>query len=150
MKVQAHRLIVALSLALAASAIVVSGAQADRPDDRAGLLGVGLASSTVGEQPSHPNDRAGMLGVGGLTTASVPDAFGGAGLRHEAPVRPDDRDGIRGPGLVQADIPSVTAISDDGFQWGDAAFGAGAAFGLVLLAAGATATIRYRRRVALS
>jgi hypothetical protein len=140
MKAQAQRLIGAVSLALVAAAIVVGAAQADRPDDRAGMLGVGAASSAVGERPLHPNDRTGMLGVGGVSSVETP----------VAPVRPDDRAGIRGPGLVPADSAAVTAISDDGFRWGDAAFGAGAAFGLVLLAAGATATIRYRRRVVLS
>jgi hypothetical protein len=141
MKVHAQRLIVVISLALAAAAIGAGAALADRPDDRAGMLGVGATSSSVGEQPSHPNDQAGVLGVGGVSSVEVEAVI---------PVRPDDRGGVRGPGPEAAEMPSVTTFSDDGFQWGDAAFGAGAAFSLVLLTAGAMATIRHRRRVALS
>jgi hypothetical protein len=146
MKVHAQRLIGAVSLALTVSAVLAGGALADRPDDRAGMLGVGGASSAlaipdaferavargIGERPVHPNDRTGMPGVGGLEAGPVPDVIERTVLREATPVRPDD------------------VITEDGFQWGDAAFGAGAAFGLVLLAAGATATIRYRRRVVLS
>jgi hypothetical protein len=138
---KAQRLVGAISVALVAAAIGAGAALADRPDDRAGMLGVGATSSSVGEQPSHPNDRAGMLGVGGLSSVEVQTVI---------PVRPDDRGGIRGPGPEAAEIPSVTTFSDDGFQWEDAAFGAGAAFSLVLLGAGAMATIRHRRRVAIS
>jgi hypothetical protein len=141
MKAQAQRLVGSISVALVAAAIGAGAALADRPDDRAGMLGVGATSSSVGEQPGHPNDRAGLLGVGGLSSVEVQAVI---------PVRPDDRGGIRGPGSEAAETPSVTTFSDDGFQWGDAAFGAGAALSLGLLAAGAMAALRHRRRVALS
>jgi hypothetical protein len=149
MRIQAQRWIGTVSLMLGAAAILAGGAQADRPDDRAGMLGVGAASSGEIEQPSHPNDRGRMLGVGGVFAGSGPDAEL-AVLRDDAPVRPDDRktrvtagtseNGTRGPGI---------ALSAGAFQWGDAAFVAGAAFSLVLVAALAIAAIRHRGRVIL-
>jgi hypothetical protein len=112
-------------------------------------VGVGAASSGVIEQSSHPNDRRGMLGVGGVFAGSGPDASELAVLRDDAPVRPDDRSGIRGPGIAPSEAPAVTLVSAGGFQWEDAAFGAGAAFGLVLVAGLAFAAIRHRGRVVL-
>jgi hypothetical protein len=41
--------------------------------------------------------------------------------------------------------PSATAPSSDGFDWGDAAIGAGAALGMLGLGAAATSTFRRSR-----
>ena len=149
MKAQAQRMIGTLVLALATGAVAVGTAQADRPDDRAGMLGVGgtaVVSSTVSpdwleraaaRELAHdvvlPNDRAGLLGVGAVsasTQAPASDWFERAALRATtaAPL---------------GDVPAV----DDGFQWGDAAFGAGAVSGLILLAAAGALTIRHRRPI---
>ena len=54
-----------------------------------------------------------------------------------------------GPWTLSSELPSIRSVPDDGFQWGDAAFGAGAALGLVLLGVVAVMTIRHRSRVAL-
>jgi hypothetical protein len=145
MKAQAQRMIGALVLTLATAAVVVGAAQAEHPNDRAGMLGVGgVAASEAADQAVIPNDRGGMLGVGGIESPGL----------QSTPVRPDDRGGLRGPGTVSTEVatqmPTVTIASGDGFQWGDAAFGAAAALGFVLLGMLAALTIRHRSRVILS
>ena len=92
MNVTSRRIVVALGLALAAVAISVPVAQGARPDDRA------------------------VHGVGAITTpTAVPDAFEHAALRAQPTqaVRPDDRTGVRGPGIVAASpILSASTGSD--------------------------------------
>jgi hypothetical protein len=159
-----QRFLGTVSAGLVVAGIVAAGAQADRPDDRAGMLGVGAASSVVvvpdvferaamraiRDGAVRPDDRPGLRGIGGITSApAVPDAFERAVLRHETSVRPDDLGGLRGPGSLVTELPSTTSASTNGFEWGDAAFGAGAAFGFVLLAGAAALTIRHRGRVIL-
>ncbi len=128
MNVTSRRIVVALGLALAAVAISVPVAQGARPDDRA------------------------VHGVGAITTpTAVPDAFERAALRAQPTqaVRPDDRTGVRGPGIV-ASSPILSASTGLGFAWGDAALGAGAMLVLCcLLAAGGLAATRQHRKVAL-
>ena len=128
MNVTSRRIVVALGLALAAVAISVPVAQGARPDDRA------------------------VHGVGAITTpTAVPDAFEHAALRAQPTqaVRPDDRTGVRGPGIVAAS-PILSASTGLGFAWGDAALGAGAMLVLCcLLAAGGLAATRQHRKVAL-
>jgi hypothetical protein len=161
MKAKAHRIGGTLCAALAGAALAAGGAQAaDRPDDRAGRLGVGAVAATQSAPDAF--ERA-VLRQAGTTAApdaferavvsqapvAVPDAFERAVLREAAttPVRPDDRAGARGPGIV-ATSPTLSVSADEtGFQWDDALFGAGAAIGAVLLAAAATLTIRHRGRV---
>jgi hypothetical protein len=162
MKAKAHRIGGVVCAALAGAALVAGGAQAaDRPDDRAGLLGVGAAAATQSTPDAF--ERA-VLRHAGATTAvpdaferavarqapvAAPDAFERAVLRESAttPVRPDDRAGIRGPGIAASTAPVSVSVDETGFQWGDALFGAVAAIGAVLLAAAATLTIRHRGRV---
>jgi hypothetical protein len=164
MRVRVQHLPRAIAAALVAAAVLAGTAQADRPDDRARMLGVGAISSAVAtpdvferaairamrDGVVRPDDRPGLRGVGGIASVpAVPDAFERAVLRLAMPVRPNDRGGLQGPGSVATGVPSVTSVSD-GFQWSDAAFGAAAAFGFVLLAGAAALTIRHRSRVILS
>jgi hypothetical protein len=112
----------ALTLALAFSAVLVGGAQAARPDNRAGILGIGPQGTDVSNvftratdtalrvQAVRPDDRAELRGVGvTLTSTSVAlsHVFERAVLQHEAPAapRPDDRAGLRGVGTALADLP---------------------------------------------
>ena len=210
MKAQAQRMIVALALAVAAATALAGAAQAEHPNDRAGVLGVGgIAATQTVASPDWieraaaraladntqtvaspdwieraaaraladntqaiaspdwieraaaralsgdvvvPNDRRGRLGVGAVESSSqavAPDWFERAALRGATEARPDDRGGLRGPGMVPTETPTVTTDTGDGFRWGDAAFGAVAALGLVLLGVLAAVTIRNRSRVIL-
>lgn len=128
MNVTSRRIVVALGLALAAVTISVPVAQGARPDDRA------------------------VHGVGAITTpTAVPDAIERAALRAQPTqaVRPDDRTGVRGPGIA-ASSPILSASTGLGFAWGDAALGAGAMLVLCcLLAASGLAASRQHRKVAL-
>jgi len=66
-----------------------------------------------------------------------------------AATRPDDRGDARGPGVYFTVPPvAVSAISADGFEWGDAS-GAGAMLVAILLAAGVAVSIRHRGRAIL-
>jgi hypothetical protein len=165
MKAQIQRLLGAVSVGLTVTALLAGGAQADRPDDRAGRLGVGGASSAftpptdvferaaaraIGDRSIRPDEGSGLRSVGGVASVSVvPDAFERAVLRLETSPRPDDRAGLHGPGSIATQLPAATPVSADGFEWGDAAFGAAAALGFVLLAGAAALTIRQRGRVIL-
>jgi hypothetical protein len=181
MKAKAHRIGTALSIGLVGAAMVAgSGQAADRPDDRAGLLGAGAVAAAqaspdaferavlrhAGATTAGPDavERAVLRHAGAATArpdaferavvsqapVAAPDVFERAVLRETGsttPVRPDDRAGARGPGLV-ATSPTVSlSAAETGFQWDDALFGAGAAIGAVLLAAPAALTIRHRGRV---
>jgi hypothetical protein len=161
MKASTHRIGKALGIALVGAALVAGGAQAaDRPDDRAGLLGVGAIAATqaspdaferaVSRHTAVPATVPDVFerAVGRQALAAVPDAFERAVLRESgAPVRPDDRAGTRGPGIAVTTAPVSVSVDETGFQWGDALFGAAAALGAVLLATAATLTIRHRGRV---
>ena len=117
-----------VAVALATAAAFVGGAQADRPNDRAGMLGVGA--------------------TGAQTPIAAPDVFERAVIRHQAPLRPDDRGGLHGSGLALAgSLPVASGVTGDGFDWGDATFGAASALGLVLLGVAAVLTIRRRRLI---
>jgi hypothetical protein len=155
MNTRPHQVIAALTLALACSAVLIGSAQADRrPDNRAGIRGIGsqsvdtsdvftraVARGQSGQAAVRPDDRAGMHGPGVIpaaSTATVPDVFERAVLRHNAVAvpRPDDRAGFRGAWTeVTAAVPLATTESA-GFQWADAAVGAAAALLLVLTLAG--------------
>lgn len=136
--VKAHqRLIGALVLTLVTTVVMVGPAQAQHPNDRGGMLGIGAATDG-GVRAVLPNDRAGMLGIGGIERQAL----------HLASVRPDDRGSLRGPGAV-ATASSVAAVADDGFQWRDAGFEAAAVFGIVLLGIVGALTLRQHRRVVL-
>ena len=129
--------------AFGAAAILVSSAVAGvRPDDRSGPLGVGGTSE---EQiaPVRPDDRGAPIGVGALA-APVSVAATGIVAFKTIPVRPDDRHAARGPGVFFTAPTHVAA--PDVFQLDDAALGAVATFGAVLLAAAAAFTLRRRSR----
>lgn len=135
-----------VTVVIAGTAFAGSGAQPVRPDDRAGLRGVGAAASVADTQPVRPDDRAGVRGVG--STLAAEDAH---------PVRPDDRAGLGGVGRAEAiaapsgrpdgrllpdgadmhgSRPTLVLVDGDGFDWGDATIGAFGAFGFSLLAVG--------------
>lgn len=107
-------------LVLAVSALVTPNALAQRPDDRAGMLGVGATAVTSGS--ARPDDRAGARGPGALVVS-------------QSGVRPDDLAGIRGPGSIPA-VFVASGSSRDGFDWSDAGVGAAGALGLALLLLG--------------
>jgi hypothetical protein len=153
MKARPKNIIATLTLALVLPAVLIGSAQAgDRPDNRAGIRGIGPQSTDASDvftravarahavQPVRPDDRAGPRGIG--TTASTPvrpsDIFERAVLRHNAstPARPDDRAGFRGIGTEIADNAPIAATASARFQWADAGFGAAAALALVLVLAG--------------
>jgi len=68
-------------------------------------------------------------------------------LTSQHQVLPDDRASRVGPSsLVMSRSVVVRSTPTTGFSWGDAAIGAAGAFGLSLLAGGAAAGVRSRRR----
>ena len=146
MTARAHRILSTLGTAVAAAALLTGVAQAaERPDDRGGLIGVGSTQVV----PATPDvfERAVLRSA---AANPVPDVFERAVLRESiSAVRPDDRAGARGPGIVPTAVPSVAVSADDGFRWDDAFLGAAAMLGVVLLGAAATLTIRHRGGVAL-
>ncbi len=138
-----NRILRSVGLGIAA-AVLVGGAQAaERPDDRAGMIGVGAAQ--VVEAAPDAFERAVLRHA----STAPPDAFERAVVRQATvAVRPDDRAGARGPG---ADAPTLSPSADrtePGFGWSDALLGAGI-LGVLLLGAAVTLTIRHRGRVVL-
>jgi hypothetical protein len=154
---KAHRILSTVGLALALGAVLAGGAHAaERPDDRAGLLGVGGAQVVVAppdaferavlRQPTPSSDvfeRAALR-----STDAPPDVFERAVLRHTdaASVRPDDRAGVRGPGAVAPAAQVGASALDSGFPWSNALLVAGGILLVALLGIAAT-TIRHRGRV---
>jgi len=136
MKVQTKRMASSALLALCAAAAFAGAAQAERPDDRSGLLGVGGAESSFRSGAVRPDDRAGLLGVGSADGSRA------------AAIRPDDRGDVRGPGAHPVQIVPPTATRD-GFHWGDAFLGAAAALTMLMLGAALALSIRSRARVIL-
>jgi hypothetical protein len=57
-----QRILRALSLALVGAALTAGAAQAERPDDRGGMLGVGAVTASAGA--TRPDDRAEARGPG--------------------------------------------------------------------------------------
>jgi len=142
---------------------LATNAGAQTPNDRSGTIGVGAVTASAQTLSSgSPNDQAGTIGVGSVATSTqapdaferaairatvqAPDAFERAAIRATADtaVRPDDRAGIRGPGIVPTGSVLVATSAENGFQWGDASLGAGFAFGLVLVLGLVGLTIRHR------
>jgi hypothetical protein len=152
----------ALGLALGAVAAPVAQA-ADRPDDRAGPLGVGTALQS---SPVRPDDRAGPLGVGtdvvsryliGHAAVRPDDRAGPLGVgtdvvsrylvNHPAAVRPDDRAGIRGVGTGITGIVTPAPRGTGSF-WGTAELSAAAVLGAFAVALVGFGLARYRRSAA--
>jgi hypothetical protein len=162
MKAQAQRLIGSISLALAAAAIVAGGAQADRPDDRAGMLGVGSVSAVAAPDAFERAVNRAQAGavpdaferaVNIAQAGAVPDAFERAVdiAQSATTIRPDDRGDARGPGAIVVAQPApIQPASHDRFAWGDAAVGAGATLGFLTLGAVFLVATRQRRRVVVS
>jgi hypothetical protein len=123
--------IVSISIvSLVVVAFLAPAALAERPDDRAGLIGVGLAAGAPASS-ARPDDSGDLRGPGAFASATTQTA-----------VRPDDRTGVRGPGLA----PIVVARpSSSGFDWADAGIGALGAFGLALVLFGAFQVVSQRR-----
>jgi hypothetical protein len=130
------------------AALLVPVAQAQRPDDRAGLRGPG-AFETTQPSSSHPDNRA-VHGPGAvrmtpqlqeITVATRPDDR--AGTRGPGSVNrsdfsgaashPDSREGTRGPGAATTVIVQSSA---SGFDWGDALIGGLGGVGTALLLTG--------------
>jgi hypothetical protein len=150
-----------LPLVVVAAAVLAGGALGGRPDDRAGLHGVG-GIAAVSIQAVRPDDRSGLLGVGGVArvsgtevhTAIRPDDRAGrpgpgafAHVSSGTPTRPDDRAGVRGPGTNRAETAAAASTSAAPFAWEDAFVGAGATFGLLMLAGALALTLRSRGRL---
>jgi hypothetical protein len=162
MKAKAHRIVGLVGAGLATAVMLAGSVQAaERPDDRAGLLGVGgaqvvtvapdavdravLRHATESAVVPDAFERAAARGV-----TPVPDALDRAVLRETgASVRPDDRGEARGPGIAPSGVTAGASASDDGFAWGDAFFGAAVALFIVLLGGATALTIRHRGRVIL-
>lgn len=118
-------------LTLVVAALLAPAALAERPDDRAGLIGVGgaVAASSASDRP---DDSAAVRGPGAFASTI------------ETSVRPDDRVGVRGPGLAPTVV--LTQTPSSGFDWGDAGIGALGAFGLALLLFGTMQVVTRQRR----
>ena len=85
------------------AALLVPVAQAQSPDDRAGLRGPGgIAAQQAGGAANHPDNRA-ERGTGAFTAAITSNA-----------VRPDDRAGTRGPGAYSPAVQTTGAGSHSG------------------------------------
>jgi hypothetical protein len=134
-----------VALALVTAAVLAPMARAaDRPDDRAGELGVGLASQgTLSPQPKvDPLAVSWLLGQG-LTPSEVRDWTVGACSNQAKPTWCYSAF-ARSAAPAQAAAP-VQAGRSSGFQWGDAGIGAGATLGIVLLLGGVGAALVVRR-----
>jgi len=128
-----------------AAAIAAPVAEAQSPDDRAGLRGPGGIAALQAQSSSHPDNRAEARGPGAVDAPAASSA-----------VRPDDRAGMRGPGSVEgtqrpaaATHPDNRAVrgpgtvttvvsqpSASGFQWDDALIGGLGGVGTALLLTG--------------
>ena len=129
------------------AALFVPVAQAQSPDDRAGLRGPGgIAAQQVGGAATHPDNRAERgTGIAAPATnlAARPDdragtrgpgAYSSPALTTGAISHPDNRAESRGPGSVDTAVVLVSASS--GFDWGDAMIGGLGGVGAALLLTG--------------
>lgn len=105
-------------------------------------LALALAVPSLAAAAERPDDRAGMLGVGAAQAVS-------SGVAVASVTRPDDRAALRGPGAmdtrgpIETSVPVAAAV--DGFDWTDAAIGALGALAVVVLA-GALGVAAVRAR----
>jgi hypothetical protein len=127
-----RKLFVSLAQIVAALVLAGSALAGARPDDRAGLRGVGATSSPT---QVRPDDRAGVRGVGRTGLAGS--------------VRPDDRAGIRGSGGTNYAAPVATSraeVASDRFDWSSAGAGAAGALALAMLLTGGVLSVRRIQR----
>ena len=125
------------ALALCMTATFAGTARAERPDDRPGLLGVGLAESSFQSGAMRPDDRAGLLGVGSVEPSLA------------AVIRPDDHGGARGPGRCPVQIvasPSADVTASTGMT---PSWASRRRVALLMFGAALALTLRSRRRVIL-
>lgn len=128
------------------AALFVPVAQAQAPDDRAGLRGPGgIAAQQAGGASSHPDNRAVRgTGVAAPTTNVAvrpddragtrgPGAYRSALRTTGASSHPDNRAETRGPGSVDR---VVVISSSSSFDWGDAMIGSLGGVGAALLLTG--------------
>jgi hypothetical protein len=128
------------------AALLVPVAQAQSPEDRAGLRGPGgIAAQQADGASTHPDNRAVRgTGVAAATTNLVarpddragtrgPGAQSPATLTSGAVSHPDNRAENRGPGSVDS---VVVVAGSSGFDWGDALIGSLGGVGAALLLTG--------------
>lgn len=143
-----------------AAAIAAPVAQAQSPDDRAGLRGPGGIAAQQAQSSSHPDNRVEARGPGAVDAAKVSTAIrpdDQAGMRgpgsfgstqQPTSSHPDNRAGMRGPGAVTTVVSRPTAT---GFDWNDALIGGIGGMGMALLLTGCFFLLmsqRNRARVA--
>ncbi len=136
-------------LALAAGATAANGST--RPDDRA-THGPGAVLANPSIASVRPDDRAthgpGAVLVTPSITSVRPDDRAVRPSRFSyvtsTPTRPDDRADRR----ITVEPIVAPATTGDGFDWADAAVGAGFAAGIALLVAAGLLTARRRRTLA--
>jgi hypothetical protein len=137
------------------AALFVPVAQAQSPDDRAGLRGPGgIAAQQVGGAANHPDNRAERgTEVAAPTTdlAARPDdragtrgpgAYAPATVTTGAISHPDNRAESRGPGSVDS---VVVVSSSNRFDWADAMIGSLGGVGFVLLLMGCVFLVASQR-----
>lgn len=110
---RARHMALTLVLGLATAALLAGPASAVRPDDKAGMLGVGAVTTQAPATPVRPDDRAGSRGPGSVLQPPT------------APSTWIDRQELRTPGRSVETSQSSSIAAGDGFQWGDAAVGGG-------------------------
>ena len=110
------RTIVIAAAVVATASLLAPAALAERPDDRAGPLGVGRAEA-VTAAATRPDDRP-------VRGSQADEAV------RPTSDRPDDRAGTRFPGAMPIVLATGTPSR---FGWSDAAIGVVAAFGAGLL-----------------
>ncbi|MGH3837578.1 MAG: hypothetical protein ACRDSF_18020 [Pseudonocardiaceae bacterium] len=140
------------------AALLVPVAQAQRPDDQAGLRGPGAIESAQASTATRPDDRA---------DRTFPAAESGH-APVDAPVRPDDRAGVRWPTAVGSPEPLAATHPDNradrrgpgavttflvqpgssGFDRGDGLIGGLGGAGLALLLTGSAFLFMNRRHKA--
>jgi hypothetical protein len=126
------KLLTSLTVVVGALALAGSALAGTRPDDRAGLRGVGATSSPT---QVRPDDLGGVRGAGSTGLA--------------VSVRPDDRAGVRGTGGRKYAAPVATSpaeVASDPFDWSSAGVGAAGAFALTMILTGVVFSVRRVHR----
>lgn len=138
MKQRRRKTMKSLILALALAAVVTPVAQARIDSERSRVsqspasmysaqeLNALTQRSVALNQKYDPATRALLLRSEAMNAWYRQQSASPATVRH-----PDDRAGIRGPGIVQT--PQLVSSSGGGFDWGDASVGAGTALGVAVI-----------------
>ena len=128
----------AIATALTSRAAATSAASLLDPAIKVAILNHKAAT------PTRPDYRAGTREFAGVTSTPIPldPAIKVAILNHKAatPTRPDDRAGTHGSGSLAQ--PAPVTSTNDGLDWNNLGFGAGAALGALLLALGSVIGMR--------